>query len=277
MAARTSNTPTPVGGPAFGLRHPRGSIASQASRPQTRPAARQVPDIDDLSCCYVCCEPCVSSIDGIVTREDAHAIICRFTVNGVRVPPGSPYTSVVRGTHYARPSAFECPECSSYVCCLCMYRCLLGGIKHVGNHAISCTCGKVPLINKQTVLFLTPEQFQEHQLYLRCDEWCCPDPLYCPIPTCSAYIPTLDCLRPGAYDNDASVRQGPQVNCVQCQMPICTQCKGRADDLAHSQPEIPCKRPNVHGTEELEQLMRKSGFRQCSNAQGTDDESMKVE
>ncbi|CAK7208673.1 hypothetical protein SBRCBS47491_000171 [Sporothrix bragantina] len=227
------------------------TAGSTAQRQSTRDMPR---------CCYVCLEPCVPGTDSLVSREDAHAIICRFTVNGVRVSPGEPCTSIVRGTHYARPSAFDCHECDACVCYLCLYRHLLDGIKHVGNHAIKCACGKVPLINEKTLLLLTPEQ--ERQLYLRCDEWRCPDPLYCPIPTCSAYIPMLQCLMPGASGDEKGERRGPRVNCVQCRTPICTQCKGIANDLAHSNPDEQCMRPNVHGTQELKMLMWKSGFKQ---------------
>lgn len=214
--------------------------------------------------CFVCCEPCVAgSTAGVRTREGAQAIVCRLTINGVRVPSGAPYTSVVRGTHYARPSAFDCHACGASVCCLCMCRRLLAGIQYVARHPLTCACGEVSLINERTVLFLTLEQ--EHLLYLRCDEWYCPDPLYCPVPTCSAYIPTLPCLMQFGKNKRANaatpVLLGPRVSCVRCDIPICTQCKGLADDEAHSDETVPCTRPNVHRNKEIEQVLWEKGYR----------------
>jgi hypothetical protein len=241
---------------------------SKAKLPHTHPA------------CFVCCEPCVAgSTAHIRSRQDAEAIVCRLTVNGVRVALGQPFTSVVRGNHYARHSAFDCHACGASVCCLCMCRRLLAGNQYVARHPLTCACGEVTLVNETTVLFLTPEQ--EHSLYIRCDEWCCPDPLYCPVPKCSAYIPMLPCLLAFGKSKRASASTGssigssttprllaPRVSCVRCDMPICTQCKGRADDEAHcadkgkdGDERKPCTRPNVHRDKDVERVIQETGYR----------------
>lgn len=199
-------------------------------------------------------------------------MVCRLTVNGVRVGPGEPFTSVVRGTHYARLSAFDCnsSSCNASICCLCLCRRLREGIQYVAQHPLTCTCGEVSLINETTVLFLTPEQ--EHQLYLRCDEWYCSDPLYCPVPTCSAYIPMLPCLLQFGRSKRASASSSEElpsrISCVKCDVPICTQCKGRADDEAHRGDNIfdngrpvQCTRPNIHHDKEVERLIQEKAYR----------------
>ncbi|CAK7238801.1 MAG: hypothetical protein STHCBS139747_000220 [Sporothrix thermara] len=227
--------------------------------------------------CYICLEPCVPGTDRLVTREDALTILSRSTADGIRVDPGEPYTTIVRGTHYARPTAFDCPSCDACLCCLCTYPFLMNGIRYLQCHPLVCACGKVSLITKKTVLFLSSQE--EQQLLSRCDEWNCSDPLYCPDPACSAYVPTLTYLLPGSskddegdedgtdnkVDNDKEVnkemRIKPRVACLQCRKPICTQCKGFANDLAHSDPNEPCTRPNIHNTPELLQVISKSAFK----------------
>ncbi|ERT01654.1 uncharacterized protein SPSK_07825 [Sporothrix schenckii 1099-18] len=252
------------------------------------------------STCFVCLEPCVAgSAASLRTRQDVQALVCRLTVNGVRVPHGAPFTSVVRGDYYARPSAFDCHACGASVCCLCLCRCLRAGIQYVARHPLTCACGDVPLINASTVLFLSAEQ--THQLYLRCDEWFCADPLYCPEPTCSAYLPMLPCLH-GGREHDkgdkgdrkthgkaeghgrqtARTGRTDRTRCVRCDVPVCTQCKGRADDAAHRAddrvgagneneigienvnmggPPVPCTRPNVHWDKEVERVIQEKGYR----------------
>lgn len=151
MATQTATTVQTAAGM---LRTRAVSSAAPAAAPDSSHGTVQ----DRTPCCYICRKPCVSRAGTIQTREAAHALLCRFTVNGVRVPDGEPYTSVVRGTHYARPTGFDCPLCGASVCCLCLYQCLLEGIKYVANHAITCACKSVSLINEQTVCFLTEEQ-----------------------------------------------------------------------------------------------------------------------
>lgn len=67
---------------------------------------------------------------------------------------------------------------------------------------------------------------------------------------------------PSRCKDPTAVQRGSRAECVRCQIPICTQCKGRADDLAHSEPDVPCTRPDVHSTAELQLLMRQAGYKQ---------------
>ncbi|KAL1909269.1 hypothetical protein Sste5344_004895 [Sporothrix stenoceras] len=199
--------------------------------------------------CFVCFEPCVTGSAAFLrTRQDAWAMVCRLTVNGVRVGPGEPFTSVVRGTHYARPSAFDCSSCSASVCVLCLCRRLRAGIQYVAQHPLTCACGEVSLVNETTVLFLTPEQ--EHSLYLRCDEWYCSDPLYCPVPTCSAYIPMLPCLLHFGRSKRAS-------NSSSGELPT-----------RNGKP-VPCMRPNIHHNKDIERFIQEKGYRKCAASPST--------
>jgi len=54
----------------------------------------------------------------------------------------------------------------------------------------------------------------------RYDEFCTPNPLYCPIPTCSTFIPPRH-LNP-IHD---------KVNCPRCTALICIKCKQAADEV----------------------------------------------
>ncbi|KIH93126.1 hypothetical protein SPBR_03083 [Sporothrix brasiliensis 5110] len=241
------------------------------------------------STCFVCLEPCVAgSAASLRTRQDVQALVCRLTVNGVRVPHGAPFTSVVRGDYYARPSAFDCHACGASVCCLCLCRCLRAGIQYVARHPLTCACGDVPLINASTVLFLSAEQ--THQLYLRCDEWFCADPLYCPEPTCSAYLPMLPCLHGGREHDkgDAGDKgdrkthgkaggQGRQTartdrtRCVRAKdaptMQPTEPMTARAPATKTKRkrntggPPVPCTRPNVHWDKGVERVIQEKGYR----------------
>lgn len=97
------------------------------------------------------------------------------------------------------------------------------------------------------------------------EEWSTPDPIYCPIPTCSAFVPNR--LIPPApvtkkagkqrADSVIEVLKPPTVACPKCSADICLKCH----QLSH--PGAPCIEMPFGIDEKTATILKRWGYKRC--------------
>lgn len=108
-----------------------------------------------------------------------------------------------------------CRKCKSPRCYDCLKREFGVAMMHLERMPVIC-CGTI--MHYEVVNKLLPTA--EIEAYkLRFDEQNTANPLYCPVPTCSTFIP------PRLFSKNET-----KVLCITCSVTICTKCKQQADD-----------------------------------------------
>lgn len=97
------------------------------------------------------------------------------------------------------------------------------------------------------------------------EEWSTPDPIYCPIPTCSTFIPNrLISSAPATKkagkqraDSVLEVPKNPTVACPKCCADICLKCR----QLSH--PGAPCNEMPFGIDEKTAAVLKRWGYKRC--------------
>ncbi|KAH7350860.1 hypothetical protein BKA65DRAFT_246201 [Rhexocercosporidium sp. MPI-PUGE-AT-0058] len=164
---------------------------------------------------------------------------------------------------------FQCPQCStSQYCATCLKGWFMDACKDESKMPPKC-CTIIPLsVVKKTV---TVEQMNLYKA--KFEEWMTPNKLYCPVRTCSAFIPPRIFKKPiknspievgnstanegGLTETDSQATPAVEVKinaaCPKCNVQVCTKCRALAHDGA-------C----VEGLNlDLAELLKKWKVKQC--------------
>jgi len=135
------------------------------------------------------------------------------------------------------PKSDQCKRCASGdFCAECLKDWFLDASKNESKMPPKCGCSAVPL--SAVASLLTDAQIEVYKA--KYEEWATPDRLYCPRPTCSAFIPQRMYVKirqeraPNAFPrtstspvpNDSPIKEiKPRIACPACGTSVCTKCK----------------------------------------------------
>ncbi|KAF2476889.1 uncharacterized protein BDR25DRAFT_251318 [Lindgomyces ingoldianus] len=153
-----------------------------------------------------------------------------------------------------------CKSCGSAYCTACVKDMFIKACKDISRMPPKC-CNMIQL--HVALPFLTNAEaatFRE-----KYEEWSTPGPVYCPVPTCSAFI------SPRLFNQPNSSRKGKQrvdsvigtpksanIPCPKCQTEVCTHCR----ELAHESPG--CKKLGFGMVDdETVALLMSWGYKRC--------------
>ena len=151
-----------------------------------------------------------------------------------------------------------CRQCGSAYCGSCIKRMFTECCKDTTRMPPRC-CGQIPIHYAKP--HLTKEEFAEFKS--KYEEWLTPNPFYCPVPTCSAFIPER--LLP----NQVTKKQGKRVDsgvgtptlnvfaCPTCSAEICLECR----QVAH--PDAICNISEFGIDAETTELLKSWGYKRC--------------
>ncbi|KAH9218863.1 hypothetical protein DL95DRAFT_385094 [Leptodontidium sp. 2 PMI_412] len=143
---------------------------------------------------------------------------------------------------------FSCPQCNaSHYCATCLKGWFIDACKNESKMPPTC-CGAIPLSSVKKSM--TTEQMGLYKA--KFEEWMTPDKIYCPVKTCSAFIPPrlfqkprkvtpVQAGIPAASPGDSIVTnsQAPpaaevkiNATCPKCAVQVCTKCRSLAHDGA---------------------------------------------
>lgn len=185
---------------------------------------------------------------------------------------------------------YPCVRCDSGCCKSCIRKMFLNACKSESDMPPRC-CKPIPLAFARAVL----SDVEVCLFKAKYEEWNTPNRIYCPVPTCSAFIPhrlfpvsaqnsegpkenqavdkqhysiamvgtsvkveidTPPPTPPGSSSPHPSSQAPPSISCPKCETNICCSCK----QLAHD--GFPC--PEVRDTDPLlERALRKWGYKRC--------------
>lgn len=152
--------------------------------------------------------------------------------------------------------SYKCEACDAPWCRGCVREVFLRACKHMYTMPPRC-CQTIPL--DQALPFFDPDEFTRiKEAY---EEWQTPFPIYCPIPTCSAFIsktalaapvisPSLECGSNGEY------RMRP-LRCPRCETLVCRKCK----QVTHA--GRPCPDLTEIDGPLLHQNLKRWGYKRC--------------
>ncbi|KAH6876159.1 hypothetical protein BKA58DRAFT_136801 [Alternaria rosae] len=151
-----------------------------------------------------------------------------------------------------------CRQCGSAYCGSCIRRMFTECCKDTTRMPPRC-CGQIPIHYAKP--HLSNEEFTEFKS--KYEEWLTPNPFYCPVSTCSAFIP--DRLLP----EQATKKQGKRVDsgigtptskafaCPTCSAEICLECR----QIAH--PDAICNISEFGIDAETTELLKSWGYKRC--------------
>lgn len=109
-------------------------------------------------------------------------------------------------------------------------------------------------------LVLTKEEMDRYRA--KYEEWLTPNPLYCPVPTCSAFIPqrllpehTMTSTE--RFDSGVATPTSNTLPCPTCETDICRDCR----QVAH--PNSACTVTEFGIDKETTELLKSWGYKQC--------------
>jgi hypothetical protein len=150
-----------------------------------------------------------------------------------------------------------CKPCGSTYCAPCLKDMFVAASKDISRMPPRC-CIQIPLYH--AVPYLTKAEAAEFKS--KYEEWSTPNPLYCPVPTCSTFIPNR--LLPQAaksskqrIDSVIGTPTSPEIPCPKCSTDICTKCR----QLAH--PNQMCENLAFGVDEETAKLLKSWGYKRC--------------
>ncbi|KAF2114412.1 hypothetical protein BDV96DRAFT_494567, partial [Lophiotrema nucula] len=155
---------------------------------------------------------------------------------------------------------YPCRPCGSAFCGNCLTKMFTDATEKTSKMPPRC-CGQLQLHVARP--FLTKEQAAAFRT--KYDEWSTQNPFYCPVPTCSVFIPNrllprmtkkLD-AKP-AIDSVIGTPESPLIDCPSCKTSICTQCR----QLAH--PSVLCSKLEFGQIDEATaELLKGWGYKRC--------------
>jgi hypothetical protein len=149
--------------------------------------------------------------------------------------------------------AYPC-QCEAAYCTSCLKNMFVKACKDVSRMPPRC-CNQIQLHWARP--YLTKQEAAEfRQKY---EEWSTPNPLYCPVPTCSTFISNrlLKQKRDRRVDSLVGPPTAPNVSCPECDTDICTSCR----QLAHA--DSVCAQLTFGVDKEMAALLKDWGYKRC--------------
>ncbi|KAF1842893.1 uncharacterized protein K460DRAFT_340447 [Cucurbitaria berberidis CBS 394.84] len=162
-----------------------------------------------------------------------------------------------RDPMHAKEVLRPCRLCNNAYCITCVKKMFIEACKNTSSMPPSC-CGQIHLHNVRP--YLSQEEIAEFKS--KYEEWSTLKPFYCPIPTCSVFIPGR-LLPQQAKSEGKRVDSGigtPTANtfdCPTCQAGICVGCR----QVAH--PNSLCNVGEFGIDAETEALLKGWGYKKC--------------
>ncbi|KAF2657045.1 hypothetical protein K491DRAFT_691415 [Lophiostoma macrostomum CBS 122681] len=177
-------------------------------------------------------------------NPDVSCVICTE-----RFPKSQEHTSFVH----------PCKPCGGAFCTSCVKDMFVKACKDKSRMPPRC-CNQFQLHVARP--FLTDVEAAEYRE--KYEEWSTPNPFYCPVPTCSAFIPTrvLQQSRNTSkgkqrVDSVVGTPTSPVIACPKCTSSVCTNCR----QLAH--PGSECMKLTFGVDEETAALLKSWGYKKC--------------
>lgn len=150
-------------------------------------------------------------------------------------------------------------KCSTAYCTTCIKDMFIKACKNLSHMPPRC-CNQIQLHFVRP--YLTETEAAEFRT--KYDEWSTPNPFYCPVPTCSAFIPpriiqqakTMDKGKQ-RVDSVVGIPSSPKIACPKCQTDVCTGCRG----IAHNNSA--CEKIEFGVDEETAELLKSWGYKRC--------------
>lgn len=155
---------------------------------------------------------------------------------------------------------YPCTKCTNAFCVPCLKNIFIDSCRDLSRMPPRC-CNQIPLHHVRPYL-----NEDEVELFkAKYQEWGTPDPFYCPVARCSAFIP--DHMLPRAkinrtgkqrVDSGIGTPKTPAVCCPKCETDICTNCRqsAHADEI--------CKPLEFYGIDEqTAELIKGWGYKKC--------------
>ncbi len=124
---------------------------------------------------------------------------------------------------YAEKTIYPCDHCESAYCVDCVRNMFIQACNDMSRMAPRC-CKPIHLHHVRR--FLTDEEVATFKA--KYEEWSTPNPLYCPRPTCSAFVPERLLPTKGRADSGVGTPTAQAFDCPTCQMNICLSCRKAA-------------------------------------------------
>jgi hypothetical protein len=159
---------------------------------------------------------------------------------------------------YVKEAMKPCRSCNSTYCVSCVRDMFVEACRDVSRMPPRCC---VPINLHQVKSMLSMEEVAVFRS--KYDEWSTPNPMYCPVPVCSAFIP--DRLLPHhirakdrkRVDSGVGVPSSDTFACPTCDASICGDCR----QSAH--PGSLCSIHEFGLDAETAELLKKWGYKQC--------------
>ncbi|KAH3932184.1 hypothetical protein HBI70_159430 [Parastagonospora nodorum] len=157
-----------------------------------------------------------------------------------------------------KDSLRPCRSCSHIYCADCVKNMFIDACKDSTRMPPRCC---VPINLQYAKPYLTKEEVAHFRA--KYEEWCTADPIYCPMPTCSAFIP--DRLLPEHVRTNKKRRVDSGVGtptpesfaCPTCEAGICTGCRHQAH------PDSICNLNEFGLDADTAELLKKWGYKKC--------------
>jgi hypothetical protein len=151
-----------------------------------------------------------------------------------------------------------CLACNSVYCHLCIKKIFLDACKDMSRMPPRC-CEPINL--QQAKPYLTAEDIALFRS--KYEEWRTPNPMYCPVPACSAFIPErllpqhLRSKNKRRVDSGIGTPKSESFACPTCQAGICVDCRQQAH------PGSMCTMNEFGLDEETAKLLKEWGYKKC--------------
>ncbi|USP78306.1 ring finger domain-containing protein [Curvularia clavata] len=162
-----------------------------------------------------------------------------------------------KGLHFMKHVIQPCWECDSSFCPSCIKSMFVDACRDMTRMPPRCC---VPINLSHARPHLTQDEIQLFKS--KYDEWLTPSPFYCPVATCSVFIPER--LLPGRtntngkrIDSGTGTPTSKTFACPTCEASICLDCR----QLAH--PSSPCNVSEFGLDQETTRLLKRWGYKQC--------------
>jgi hypothetical protein len=182
------------------------------------------------------------------------------------VPPEEPYSPIhclTCGEAFAKgeedTALYPCSRCHNSYCAECIKGMFVDACADMSRMPPKC-CVQIPLHHAR------PHLTQEEAMLFRSkyEEWSTPNPFYCPVARCSAFIPERllpqkNTGRKGKQRVDSGVGTPTSavIACPSCETDICTTCR----NLAHA--NATCDPLEFGIDKETAELLRMWGYKRC--------------
>jgi hypothetical protein len=152
-----------------------------------------------------------------------------------------------------------CSRCHNLFCAICLRQMFIDACTDMSRMPPRC-CNQIPLHHAKP--YLTQKEISLFKA--KYEEWSTPNPFYCPVPTCSAFIPERLLPEKSAarkdkqrVDSGVGTLASVAFTCPSCETDICVTCR----DVAH--PNATCNPLEFGVDKETAELLKLWGYKRC--------------